>query len=116
MLTADERVKALHARMEDYRRRRERRKTRVLSGSCIGLALCLLFLIFGEGASHWGGIAGIYSGAMMIFENAGGYVLTALAAFAAGTLVTVLCLKHRKAASDRAKSPNDEKENEGETR
>ena len=96
MLTADERVASLHARMASRRRRRERRKTQVLSASCAGLTLCLLFLIFGEGAAHRGGAAGVYSGATMLFENAGGYVVTALAAFAVGTLVTVLCLRSQK--------------------
>ena len=96
MLTADERVASLHVRMDSRRRRRERRRTRTLRVSCAGLALCLLFLIFGEGAAHRGGAAGMYSGAMMLFENAGGYVVTALAAFTVGTLVTVLCMRLQK--------------------
>lgn len=116
MLTAEERVASLHLRMESLRRRRERRKTRALGASCAGLTLCLLLLIFGEGAAHPGGAAGMYSGAMMLFENAGGYVLTAVVAFAVGTLVTILCIKHRRAGEDRSRDPEEKSKNEGEKR
>ncbi len=116
MLTAEERTASLHLRMESLRRRRERRKTRALGASCAGLTLCLLLLIFGEGTAHGGGVAGIYSGATMLFENAGGYVLTAIVAFAVGTLVTILCLKHRRAGEDRAGDPEEKFKNKGEKR
>ena len=116
MLTAEEKVAALHKRMEALRRRREKRKTQALGISCAGLTFCLLFLVFGEGAAHRGGAAGMYSGATMLFENAGGYVLTALAAFAVGTLVTVLCIRYRRAGEDRTGKPEDESKNEGEKR
>jgi heme O synthase-like polyprenyltransferase len=44
---------------------------------------------------HVGGTAGVYSGSMMLFENAGGYVLLAIGAFMAGVIITVL-LKRRQ--------------------
>ena len=116
MLTERERIASLHARMENLRRRREKQKLRALSAACAGLTLCLLFLIFGEGAAHLGGAAGVYSGAMMLFENAGGFVLTALVSFAAGVLVTILCLRNRKAMGSRSGSLNEKSKNEREER
>ena len=41
-------------------------------------------------------IAGPYSGAMMLFENAGAYVLVALLAFMAGVVLSVLLIRRRK--------------------
>ena len=87
MMTAEERVAALHLRMRERRRAREQLRTRVLGAGCLGLAACLALMIKRGGA---GGTAGPYSGSMMLFENAGGYVLVAVLAFMAGVAITVL--------------------------
>lgn len=93
-MTAGERVAALHLRMAALRERRERRKTAALGAGCAWLAACLLALIFG--GSHPVGTAGAYTGATMLFENAGGYVLAAVLAFMLGVIITVLCIRYRK--------------------
>ena len=93
-MTAGERVTALHLRMAALRERRERRKTGALGAGCAGLTVCLAALIFG--GSHAGGTAGAYTGAAMLFENAGGYVLAAVLAFMLGVIITVLCIRYRK--------------------
>jgi len=98
-MTARERVVSLHARMEARQRERERRKTSALGAACVVLAACLLVLVFGGPAAHCGGAAGMYSGAIMLFGNAGAYVLTALIAFAAGSLATLLGLRHRNSTA-----------------
>lgn len=95
-MTAEKRVDALHVRMRSLRLRRERRKTAVMGALSGGLALCLGLLVFGQGMNHEAGTAGMYSGAMMLFENAGGYVLAAIVAFMAGVIVTVLCIRKRR--------------------
>ena len=59
------------------------------------LALCLLLVIGAAGAVHPGGTAGLYSGATMLFENAGGYVLVAVLAFMAGVVITAVLLRRR---------------------
>ena len=92
-MTAGERVTALHLRMAALRERRERRKTAALGAGCAWLAVCLAALIFG--GSHPGGTAGAYTGATMLFENAGGYVLAAVLAFMLGVIITVLCFRIR---------------------
>ena len=105
-MTAEELVAALHGRMETRRRRKERRTTAWLTAGCLGLALCLGTLVFG-GAAHPGGTAGMYSGATMLFEDAGGYVLTALAAFMAGVIITVVLM--RRSAAERKDNGSEER-------
>ena len=89
MKTAEERVAALHDRMRARFRKRERRRTTAIGTACAGLAACLLLVMMEQG-SHGGATAGLYSGATMLFEDAGGYVLTALAAFMIGVIITVI--------------------------
>ena len=93
-MTAEERVSSLHQRMAVMRRKREQRKTRALGAGCVGLGACLTALIFS--GSHTGGTAGTYTGAAMLFEDAGGYVLAAVPAFMLGVIITVLCIRYRK--------------------
>lgn len=96
MMTAEERVAALHARMDAMQRAQERRKTQYYGAGSAALFICLLVMIFGGSAGHLGGIAALYSGATMLFENAGAYVLAAVLAFMAGVLLTVFLLRSRK--------------------
>lgn len=103
-MTAEERVKALHERMNAKKRSREKRKTAVIGALSAALSVCLILLIFAGGA-HTGSSAGMYSGAMMLFGEAGGYVLAAVAAFMAGVVVTVLIIRKRK--RDRQKEGED---------
>jgi len=94
-LTTDERIQSLHARMEALRRVRERRKTGAVGGGCIVITVCLMRLLFGGDISVIGGTAGMYSGASLLFGNAGGHVLVALVAFTAAVITTVLCIRWR---------------------
>lgn len=90
MRTAEERLALLHKRAADLRKEKELTGLRALGGASGGLALCLLSLlaIFGQN-SH--GMAEIgYAATSLLSENAGGYVLTAVIAFALGVVVTLL--------------------------
>ena len=93
MMTNPERVEALHARMLARQRLRERRTNSALAAGCAGLTLCLMLLIFDGGTAHRGGTTGLYTGAAMLFTGAGAYVLTALLAFMAGVVLTVILRK-----------------------
>lgn len=95
MMTAQERVASLHTRMEALHRTQERRKTIALGAVCHGLAICLLMLVF-SGAAHPAGTAGLYSGSVLMFENAGGYVLAAVVAFIAGVAITAAIIWNRE--------------------
>ncbi len=99
-MRAEERVAALHMKMDARRRAKERRKTGAIGAAASALAACLFLLVFSGGRAHSGGIAGMYSGATMLFEDAGGYVLLALGAFMAGVIVTAVLQRHRKKGQD----------------
>ncbi|MGI5875111.1 MAG: hypothetical protein ACOX8R_10740 [Bacillota bacterium] len=96
MMTKEEQIQALHARVAVLERQRERRKTGAVGAAGAVLTVCLLFMVFGGGGTHPGGAAGLYSGATMLFEGAGPYVLIAVVAFMAGVIVTVALIKNRK--------------------
>lgn len=93
-MTAEERVYALHARMDALREKQERRKTAALGAGCGLLGACLILLIGSSGTAR-GGTAGPYSGATKLFEDAGGYVAIAVAAFMAGVIVTAVLIRKR---------------------
>ena len=95
MMTNEERIQTLHARMAGLQQARERRKTGAIGVSCIGLAFCLLLMVF-DGGMHAGGAVSLYSGATMLFEGAGPYVLIAIVAFMAGVIVTAALIRNRK--------------------
>ena len=94
-MTAEERLASLHARMAQLQRKRERRKTAVLGAAFTGMAVCLMLTLFWKTPSK-GGPAGLYSGATMLFEDAGGYVMTAAAAFMAGVVITAVIIWKRR--------------------
>ena len=106
-MTSEERVGALHRRMEHLRHVQERRKTALLGAAGVLIAACLFLLIFMSGMAYTSGSAGMYSGAIMLFENAGGYILAAIAAFMAGVIVTVILIKRKNRKKD---IPEDEQE------
>ncbi len=99
-MTADERVAALHQRMTALRRAREKQKTGAIGAACVVLALCLSLVIFTGSGGHPGGTASMYSGAAMLFEGSGGYVLAAVIAFMAGVIVTVLLIRRKNRKQD----------------
>ncbi len=62
------------------------------AGSAI-LTAVIILLIGSTGFIHTGATAGLYSGATLLFGNAGGYVLTAIVAFMVGVIITVILKK-----------------------
>lgn len=116
MRTEEERIAALHARMNARRRKREQRKTAGLSAACVGLTVCLTALIFHGNCTHFSGAEGLYTGSMMLFGDAGAYVLTAVLAFMMGAAVTVLIIRRRDIRkADRGKNETDPQGSETET-
>lgn len=94
------RVREVHRRVRSKKRRRE---NRALSG----LTIMSLFLLAGIGAllhsvqaPGLSTVAGSY-GAVLLRDGAGAYILVAIAAFAVGVALTVLCIRCRKKTSSR---------------
>ena len=89
------RVALVKQRVRENTRRRQRRGIYGLSAMCM-----LLFAVLMQAAgtvvapgqtAAWGSF-----GAMLLREDAGGYVLVAVVSFAAAVVITVLCFRLRK--------------------
>ena len=96
MTDSKELVSSLYWKMRRRQCRREKRLTSAIGAVCGLLTLCLVALVF-SGGRHSVSTARVYSGAIMLFTNAGGYVLTALAAFMAGAIITAVLMRRRAA-------------------
>ena len=88
------RVALVKQRVRENTRRRQRREVISLSAACILLCAALMQTagtVVGPGqTSAWG-----VFGAMLLREDAGGYVLVAVVSFAAAVVITVLCFRLR---------------------
>ena len=108
MRTAEERLALLHRRAELLEKKKELALVRLLGGVSGSLAVCLLalFTLFGQGGH---GIASSgYAATSLLSENAGGYVLAALIAFALGVVVTVMLHKRRRRTGPDRHNPEEE--------
>ena len=89
------RVALVKQRVRENTRRRQRREAISLSAACMLLCAALTqaadaLIVRGQTAAQ-----GIF-GAMLLREDAGGYVLVAVVAFAAAVVITALCFHLRK--------------------
>ena len=88
------RVALVKQRVRENTRRRQRREAISLSAACMLLCAALTqaadaFAVQGQTAA-WGSF-----GAMLLREDAGGYVLVAVVSFAAAAAITALCIRIR---------------------
>ena len=89
------RVALVKQRVRENTRRRQRRGIYGLSAACMLLCAALTqaadaLIVRGQTAAQ-----GIF-GAMLLREDAGGYVLVAVVSFAAAVVITALCFHLRK--------------------
>ena len=88
------RVTLVKQRVRENTRRRQRREVGGLSAACLLLLAALMesadALITPGQAAAWGAF-----GAMLLREDAGGYVLVAVVSFAAAAAITALCFRLR---------------------
>ena len=89
------RVALVKQRVRENTRRRQRREVGDLSAVCLLLLAALMesadALIAPGQTDTWG-----VFGAMLLREDAGGYVLVAVVSFAAAVVITALCFHLRK--------------------
>ena len=88
------RVALVKQRVRENNRRRQRRGIYGLSAACMLLFAVLMqaadaFVVHGQTAA-WGSF-----GAMLLREDAGGYVLVGVVSFAAAAAITALCFRLR---------------------
>ena len=88
------RVALVKQRVRENTRRRQRREAISLSAACMLLCAALMQTagtVVGPGqTAAWG-----VFGAMLLREDAGGYVLVAVVSFAAAAAITALCFRLR---------------------
>ena len=94
------RVALVMQRVRENTRRRQRREAISLSAACMLLCAALTqaadaFAVQGQTAA-WGSF-----GAMLLREDAGGYVLVAVVSFAAAAAITALCFRLRNRENQR---------------
>ena len=101
------RVALVKQRVRENTRRRQRHGIYGLSAACM-----LLFVVLTQAAgtviapgqtAAWG-----VFGAMLLREDAGGYVLVAVVSFAAAVVVTVFCTRLRKNNKQQEQTKEDE--------
>ena len=88
------RVALVKQRVRENTRRRQRRKAISLSAACMLLFVVLMQAagtVVGSGQPEAWGVFG----AMLLREDAGGYVLVAVVSFAAAVVITALCFRLR---------------------
>ena len=94
------RVALVKQRVRENARRRQRREVGRLSAVCLLLLAALAesadALIAPGQTAAWGAF-----GAMLLREDAGGYVLVAVVSFAAAAAITALCFRLRKRENQR---------------
>ena len=94
------RVALVKQRVRENTRRRQRRELISLSAACILLCAALMQTagtVVGPGqTSAWG-----VFGAMLLREDAGGYVLVAVVSFAAAAVITALCFRLKSKENQR---------------
>ena len=102
------RVTLVKQRVRENARRRQRREAISLSAVCMLLCAALMQAagaVVGPGqTAAWG-----VFGAMLLREDAGGYVLVAVVSFAAAAAITALCFRLRNRETqkkDGANKPN----------
>ena len=88
------RITLVKQRVRENTRRRQRRGIYGLSAACVLLCVVLMQTagtVVGQGQpAAWG-----VFGAMLLREDAGGYVLVAVVSFAAAVAITALCFRLR---------------------
>ena len=94
MYDTAKRVALVKQRVRENTRRRQRREVISLSAACILLCAALMQTagtVVGPGqTSAWG-----VFGAMLLRQDAGGYVLVTVVSFAAAVVITALCFRLR---------------------
>ena len=88
------RVALVKQRVRENNRRRQRREVISLSAACMLLCAALMQTagtVVGPGQPEAWGVFG----AMLLRQDAGGYVLVAVVSFAAAAAITALCIRLR---------------------
>ena len=94
MYDTSARVALVKARVRQLRRRREKHEICALSALCLALAASLVGAISALTGAAPAIEPGLY-GTMLLYQDAGGYVLVGVVSFTVAVVATVLCMSFR---------------------
>ena len=105
-MTTAERVEAVLRHVEMLKKERYRRTDRILEAvSVVSGMLLLLCIVILSGGGSMPDMS--YYGSSLLLEGAGGYVLTAVLAFAAAVALTLICVRYK---DRKQKDPSEKKD------
>jgi len=95
-------LRKVQRREAEIRKRKCRQEMSILSGTSLLLTTAIISILFLISGGVGGGITvGRNYGTLLLKAGAGGYVLAAVAAFIAGALITILCVRYKKGHPNR---------------
>ncbi len=89
------RVKLIQQRAGQLQQKRDKRSLRALILLCLTLALGLVRTFAMLTGGQRTAFVQEMSGATLMYEDAGAYVLVGVLSFTAAVIITILCLRHR---------------------
>ena len=95
MYNTSERIRRVKLLARELQNKRETRLFGGLSALCLVLSFSLVGVIRSMTGGVQGKAKGTY-GTMLLYENAGGYVLVAVITFALASLITLVCISYRE--------------------
>ncbi len=96
MRDMEERLRKMHERADELKKRRTGIENGILGTVSAILGICLIFVLSQVQCLEHGIRSGQNTGSSLLSDSVGGYVLIAVAAFLIGVIVTVLIYKTRK--------------------
>ena len=109
MAKNEEHIAALHQKMRKLRRKRDLQGLYAGGAVCTSLAIILIALVRTMSGTVSGSEMILYTASSLLDESAGGYVVTALAAFSLGVVVSVAARKYvRHQASRKDQTDKDQ--------
>ena len=104
--TTEIRMRKIHSRARQYRARCEARRLICLTACALLLLACVGLLLGGAQSPGVAAVADGY-GAVLLRDGAGAYIVIGLLAFALGVAATVLCIRLKDRARERAHAQED---------
>ena len=110
--TTDEAMREIMKRSDKIEKKREQRKTNILTGMSVSLIAVLTIVIGLVPGQAVKVPEGTTYGSFLLSPEAGGYVLVALLAFAVGICITVFCLRSKNKSVSNLGGTGDENQAE----
>ena len=101
MMQNEERIKEMHLRARQIKRKNDMIRTDVYGVASLMLMVILVALTIMQGSSLNSMDTGQFTGASMLDASVGGYVLVALISFAVAVAFTLLCIRWKQKTDQR---------------